>query len=340
MNPGKNILPPLPRSWAGLSWEQLTACWDAKMRYGGNADAARAAALLGLLGLEVVRGGMGSLTDSKTGERLYRLRDKEGDLWTVSPRSIAHIARVALPWFDFPYGDHGTPAEKDERGRVVKEAIVGVRGYVNPVSDWRDAMAVPEEVVTVSGVTFALPQVALNNLTWHQYRTLQALVPRLFADNVEEDEQLLLQAQFTAFSTVPEASDDTVVRSASDAFRPAHSFRYQAERSEAAVPFWSKQLEEGSPLFHICFQVYQTALANFYPAIYPLLFGGTAKSDPLHSVLSGEVGTINAVMKYAGFTDPKQVYETNLPIVFDILNTMAKEAKEIEKMNSKAKRKS
>ena len=52
----------------------------------------------------------------------------------------------------------------------------------------------------------------------------------------------------------------------------------------------------------------------------------------------GEVDTINAVMKYQGYTDPQQVYDANLPIVFGTLNTMTKEAKEIEKMNQKLKR--
>ena len=50
-------------------------------------------------------------------------------------------------------------------------------------------------------------------------------------------------------------------------------------------------------------------------------------------------GTLNAVMKYQGYSDPQQVYDANLPIILDTLNTMAKEAKEIEKMNSKIKKK-
>lgn len=98
--------------------------------------------------------------------------------------------------------------------------------------------------------------------------------------------------------------------------------------------------QELSILFHICFQVYQTAMQNYYPSVYPLLFGGSSsKSDPLHTALSGEVDTINAVMKYQGYNDPQQVYDANLPIVFGTLNTMTKEAKEIEKMNQKIKRK-
>jgi hypothetical protein len=42
-------------------------------------------------------------------------------------------------------------------------------------------------------------------------------------------------------------------------------------------------------------------------------------------------------MKYAGYAEQQQVYDSNLPFVLDILNTMTKEAKDIEEMNAKYK---
>ena len=59
----------------------------------------------------------------------------------------------------------------------------------------------------------------------------------------------------------------------------------------------------------------------------------------MRDALQDEVGTINTVMKYAGYSEQQQVYDSNLPFVLDILNTMAKEAKEIEKMNARIKKK-
>jgi hypothetical protein len=35
-------------------------------------------------------------------------------------------------------------------------------------------------------------------------------------------------------------------------------------------------------------------------------------------------------MKYAGYAEQQQVYDSNLPFVLDILNTMTKEAKQVE----------
>jgi hypothetical protein len=90
-------------------------------------------------------------------------------------------------------------------------------------------------------------------------------------------------------------------------------------------------------LFHILFQVYQTAL-NYYAKVFPLLFNGGGKEDPLQDALTGETKTLNAVMKYQGYTKPEDVYAENLPVILSTLNTMAEEAKQIEQMNAKMKR--
>ena len=327
-------LPPIPKTWSELSWRQLTGCWQAKMRYGGNADVARAAALLAVCGLTVVGR---ETADTRTGESIYRLKDQNGQTWTATARELAHLARETMPWFDWPYGDQGDKEERDEQGKVIRERREGHPGYVHPnQQDWRDAMVLTEETVEVAGVTFALPQGACSNITWHQYRSLQAIAPQLWQDGLTDDEARSLHAQFLAYILVPApATADT-----GDRFHTKPSFRYDAERAEASVAFWEEQLNgaDAPVLFHICFQVWQTAVANFYPSVFPLLFGG-GKSDPLHTALTGETDTINAVMKYQGYSSPEQVYNTELPIILGTLNTMSKEAKEIEKMNAKIKRK-
>ena len=323
-------LPPIPQTWSELSWSQLCGCWQAKMRYGGNADVARAAGLLAVCGLTVEGS---EPADSRTGESIYRLKDQDGQTWTATARELAHLARQTMPWFDWPYGDQGDKEERDEQGKVIRERREGHPGYVNQnQQDWRDAMVLTEETVEVAGVTFALPQGACSNITWHQYRSLQAIAPQLWQDGLTDDEARSLHAQFLAYILVPApATADT-----GDRFHTKPSFRYDAERAEASVAFWEEQLNgaDAPVLFHICFQIWQTAVANFYPSVFPLLFGG-GKSDPLHTALTGETDTINAVMKYQGYSSPEQVYNTELPIILGTLNTMSKEAKEIEKIKRK-----
>ena len=122
--------------------------------------------------------------------------------------------------------------------------------------------------------------------------------------------------------------------------RPHYVYEYDADQAEGQVKYWQKRLEKEDAiiLFHICFQVYQTAL-SYYAKSYPALFDDSGKKDPLRDALTGEVGTINTIMKYAGYAEQQQVYDSNLPFVLDILNTMTKEAQEIKRMNSKIKNK-
>jgi len=323
------VFPPLPGSWSELSWRQLTGCWQVKIRYGGNADVARPAALLQLLGCSV--SDTAPSYDSH-GEPVYVLEDGRGNRLTVTPRGLSQMAEQAMPWFDWPYGDPGKEAVKDEKGTVIEEAVAPVRGYVNP--GWRDAMVLPEETLTVGGLTFALPQLACNSLTWQQYRSLQATASGLFEEGVPEDEILGRQAEFVAHMLVP-ASEG---KPSGDRFAPRHVFCYDADRAEQSVPFWRQHLPQMPELFHILFQMYQTAM-RYYGEVFPLLFSGGGKADRLQDALTGETRTLNAVMKYQGYTKPEDVYAENLPVILSTLNTMAEEAKQIEQMNAKIKSK-
>ena len=330
--------PTPPRSWSELSWQQLCGCWQVKMRYGGHADVARAAALLELLGLDTV---LSSSVRDDDGETSFVLKDRCGGLWSVTPRELSQMAKQALPWFDFPYGDPGEPAVRDDKGKVVKEARDPVRGYVSPL---RDALALPMETVKVRDTrfrirrVFALPQVACSNLTWQQYRSLQALTPQMFAEGTDDDTVAGLQAQFLAHCLVPRSVALFDSSGSSIRLRPHYEFRYNAEQAEGMTGWWKRQLARQPVLFSICFQCYQTAL-GYYAEAYPMLFDGSGKSDPMRDALQGEVGTVNTIMKYANYADQQQVYDSFLPFVLDILNTMTKEAKEIEKMNAKIKKK-
>ena len=361
-------LPALPKSWSELTWQQLTDCWTVKMRFGGNSDVARAAALLTLCGL-TVRHDSGASFSRQTGEATSSLKGKDGRFFTVTARELAHLARHALTWFDFPYGDPGEKEERDEQGKVTKERREAVSGYV---SGFRDAMELPIDKCTIynagfiipgekrkwwqrlstlnsqlSTKVFSLPQVAMNNLTWQQYRSLQAIAPQLFQEGNTDGQVLHLQAQFLAHCLVPRSFALLDTSGGSIRLRPHWEFRYNAEQADGLARWWERRLSQSnqsnrdtqiSTLFHICFQCYQTAI-QYYSHVYPLLFQDSGKSDPLRDALTGEVGTINIVMKYAGYAEQQQVYDSNLPFVLDILNTMTKEAKEIEKMNSKIKKK-
>lgn len=325
-------LPQLPGSWSELSWQQLYACWQVKQRYGGNADVARAAAMLQLLGMKVERRKT-PIYDLATGEPLYTVCDKDGGCWRVTPRELSQMAKSALPWFDYPYGDPGEPAVKGDKGKTVKEPRDPVRGYVSKMSD---ALILNQETMKVGRKVFALPQVACNNLTWQQYRSLQAIAPQLFSEGVSDSQAADLQAEFLAHTLVPRSLALLDTTNGSIRFRPHYEFVYSSTQAEGLVKFWRKHTD--GTLFHICFQTYQTAL-TYYASTYPLLFGGDEKKNVMRDALAGEVDTINTIMKYQGYSKPEDVYAENLPLILSTLNTMTKEAKEIERQNAKIKKK-
>ena len=348
-------LPPLPSSWSSLAWQELCRVWTVKVWYGGQPDIAICAAMLDLCGLTVA--GRDKM-DEHSGEEVYLLTDKSGRRWRTTPRELAHAARQAIPWFDYPYGDPGQDEKKDDKGKVIQERREAHPGYVGPL---RDALMLQDETVSVSGnkvsarhghrwfkslfgrtMVFALPQVACNNLTWSQYRALQPIASQLWQEGITDEQALDLQAQFMAQILVPrslallDTSGDTI------RLRPHYTFKYSSEQADSLVGYWKKKLSKGSmeitTLFHICHQVWQTALV-YYSKAYPMLFEGGGKHGPMNDALQGEVGTVNTIMKYFGYSEQQQVYDSNLPFVLDILNTMTKEAKEIEAMNAKIKHK-
>jgi len=327
----------LPSSWGSLTWQQLCRMWEVKQRYGGNADIARIAALLDLLGCTVSRHCF-TTPSTNSGETVYVLTDREGCQWTATPRELSWMAKQSLPWFDYPYGDRGEDAVKDEKGKVVKERREPVMGYVGPM---RDAMMLPIETLKIGRRHFALPQVACSNLSWQQYRSLQGLSPQLFAEGISEDQAVELQSHFLSYILVPRSIALLDTSGGSIRLRPHFEFRYNAEQAEELSQWFRKRFNQNShfmsTVFHICFQTYQTALA-YYSAAYPMLFQDDGKKDAMRDALQGEVGTINTIMKYAGYAEQNQVYESNLPFIMDILNTMTKEAKEIERISHKTKK--
>lgn len=340
--------PTLPSSWSSLTWQQLCHMWVLKLRYGGEPDVAICAAWLWFRGFDIV-GRAGN--DPRSGEDTYLFTSKDGQRYTINPRQLSRLAARELPWFHYPYGDPGQEEKRDKAGHITQEYREAHIGYVGPL---RDALMLPYETITVRGKrvspnphsylrtpnskVFALPQVACTNLTWQQYRALQAITPRLWDDNLTDEETIALQTQFLANILVPRSvalldkGGDTI------RLRPHFTFKYSNERADRLVDYWKKKLltmsDDIATLFHVCHQVWQTAL-GYYSKAYPLLFNSDDGGGPMRDALQGEVGTVNTVMKYAGYSEQQQVYDSNLPFVLDILNTMTKEAKELESIRNK-----
>ena len=111
--------------------------------------------------------------------------------------------------------------------------------------------------------------------------------------------------------------------------RVYHYDSERAERNKRRFRMASKYL------FDLTVWYFQSCLQE-YSEDFPHLFKSHGGPDGKNAIVM-EVGTVNAVQKYAGYTVQQDVYDTNAIFVFDILNSMQHEAEEIDKLNRKTK---
>lgn len=90
-------------------------------------------------------------------------------------------------------------------------------------------------------------------------------------------------------------------------------------------------------MFPVMLQFFQSVQTHF-SFIFPDLFT-EGESTPKTNILHMEAHTVNALMKYQGFKDTETVYQTDSFRILEILDTMSKDAKQIEEMNRKMKSK-
>ena len=113
---------------------------------------------------------------------------------------------------------------------------------------------------------------------------------------------------------------------------------YKSEDAEERTDFFLQHIDEHPYLIDILIQHMQSSL-GVYKTQFPDLFSSDGDKDGHETIpLVGEVNTINAVMKWQGFTEHQKVYDSNAIFIFSILNSMTKEAKAIEEANAKMKR--
>lgn len=95
---------------------------------------------------------------------------------------------------------------------------------------------------------------------------------------------------------------------------------------------WFSMVE--ARMFPVMVQYFQS-VQEAYARMYPELFTPNGKKNGRQNPIKIEVEMINNIMKYQGFSDYDAVYDSEAVRILGIMNAMAKEAKEIEKMNQK-----
>lgn len=107
---------------------------------------------------------------------------------------------------------------------------------------------------------------------------------------------------------------------------------HQTERNARLFRRYEKRL------FPVMLQFFQS-VQEYYARMFPHLYTSAGKGSGRRSQLQIEVDMVNNLMKYQGFSDYDAVYDSEAVRILGIMNTMSKEAKEIERMNQKYKSK-
>lgn len=93
---------------------------------------------------------------------------------------------------------------------------------------------------------------------------------------------------------------------------------------------WFKTVEK--KMFPVMLQYFQS-VQEAYARMFPELYTQNSKKSSTINPIKIEVEMVNNVMKYQGFDDYVSVYESEAVRILGIMNAMAKEAKEIDKIN-------
>lgn len=200
------------------------------------------------------------------------------------------------------------------------------------------------------GRRFKCPEALMTDVTYQQHSAAQAYLINYWDNvklleaqlenggskrSVKEIRRNIREARANFLATLFTSPSLQVQVGSEGDVRRVHrkTWTYDAVTAEQNVRYF----RHGSHvLFAVMSQFFQSVQAYFkqsFPDLFTSHGNGTEK-DPL--IMETEM--LNAIMKYAGFKDYQSIYDSNSVFIFGVMNNMSKEAKAIEDMNAKMKR--
>ena len=322
-------LPDLPQSWNDIPTDKLEE----------------------VLRLMILRHAEAAITSEEEADRLFRLRtllclldlkivrrtvsDKSGDtVFIFRRKGIRHIfERIPmrawqinqwidsrLKFLDSPTGRLATPYTYI----TLRNGRLKLKGPANMMAD----------------VTFQQYLVAQNTLTsyWKALNSLEDMIKRK-ADRKQQKKLMkrisALRCRFLATMFCPSVTETGEIREG----------RYMRTAKRKVWAFSMKQMDENAryfrkeekrifPVMEHFFQSVQEAYSRLYPDLYTSSGKGKKVTNPIVQ----EVSMVNSIMKEQGFTSYDAVYDSEAIRILEIMDSMCRKAKEIEKMNQRMKK--
>lgn len=209
----------------------------------------------------------------------------------------------------------------------------------------------PYAYIRLYGKKLKAPSDLMTNLTHQQYTVAQNMLTLYWqaasvADSLEkkggsreavrEQQRRIKQAKCRFLSALFTPSSLEVEVRTESSVRRVRRRVWAFEMAQVTANEWRFR-RPADRMFPVMLQFFQS-VQMYYSRIFPDLFT-SSKSGKGKDYLLMEAETMNAVMKYAGFTGYQDIYDSNAFFILGVLNNMSKEAKQIEEMNRKMKAK-
>lgn len=239
--------------------------------------------------------------------------------------------------------------KREQLGMESWEVSYWIDKYLKFLDEPFQLLKLPFEYIRRKGRKYKAPDPLMTNLTYEQYGNAQRYLVSYWelsrmidslrkngatgeAIRQAEMQALESRAGFLAHMYVPASLRLLDQRHQGTRFSPRWVYNYDSDEAERQIkrfrtaPRW---------MFDVTYQLFQSSQQS-YKKDFKFLFKEYEDGEG-KSALVMEIDTINAVQKYAGYSNQQEVYDTNSVFIFGILNNMAHEAKEIEDMNAKMK---
>ena len=305
-----------------------------------------------ILGLMAMRQGEIVTKGEEVADRLYRLRvllclldmkivrrtvsDEDGEtVFIFRRKGIRHIfERIPMrawqvnQWIDsrLKFLDRSTALLKSPYPYVsLRRGKLKLKGPANMLGD----------------VTFQQYLVAQNTLTsyWNTIKSMEEAIRTNAGRKAQR--QLLkraseLRCRFLATLFCSSAIETGKIQDGRFIRTPKRKiWAFSMNQTEDNARYFRKVEDRMFPVMELFFQSVQEAYSRLFPDLYTPSGKGKKVTNPIVQ----EVSMVNSIQKEQGYVSPEDVYRSLAVQILDIMNTMCKKAKEIERMNQRMSKK-
>lgn len=190
-------------------------------------------------------------------------------------------------------------------------------------------------------VTFQQYLVAQNTLTsyWNTLKSMEKSIRNKSGRKTQR--QLLkrasgLRCRFLATLFCPSAIETGKIQDGRYIRTPARKiWTFTMSQTEDNARYFRKVERRMYPVMELFFQSVQEAYSNLFPD----LFAPSGKGKKVTNPIVKEVSMINSIMKEQGYGSTEDVYRSEAVRILEVMDSMCKKAKEIERMNQRMKSK-